>query len=1244
MATSDELREDPHAEWELGFAIEGIEELFVSHPDLEVVDTGDGRVPRSGLVRQGLSRKMGVDLRTGHFVGASRTIKIEDRIGDLAQLFATDHTSVEPLETNILPNDDLTALTDFHDKWIGHEKIGPAGERRQYPVPFGDTNGLHHQTINEDADDAMEPISAPPVSDVPILWKGRRCALYRIFRDHIGNAAMDEALRFRPDMDTLVDGPSGLTGTADGSAYRGGPWRARDFDGDTNRVDFGIAAGSMPDLVGQPFAISFWVYRRSEASDDRAVNMDLDAAGAAALFVDLRTNGAVRLLWGTTGTAMERQTLAGVVPLDTWTQITVSGDGTLTAANYEIYIDGEAGSYATTTNGTGTARATQYRWSIGGRFSADTNCVDGRIANVSVWLRDLSHAEALEHYHTSYGWRPIAEWDRIWWGTLEDAGEVTARVWSLKCAGVESWLRKPLGSLYQTRETPIEFEVDYISRADNEEAHEAGIYISIHTDNEGANGGAGGTLQGHYGSVAWSTSFEFTEDTVFDLWNELGLAVGNAFTTAGTNGAWSSLAGCMLDLEGGASKRLVFAKGEDVAQRARCYIGMHKKLWGILGWDIGTPNSDGIYSREGFSSWESAAGLTESPGDGYVVFRFELGLEQGVLNDESGQERPAEMQTLDPDYKSGVVTLDPDSVKDGLVMLVDRWAGSTVAHFGQLRTSVFSDPTDPTAPYPLGGPDIDKSGLWVLSGKRRFSDEEEEQDFYQVVEGSWGDEGGMVRAGRVVVHGLLDPRDFGFDAKRLKGAWNSQPGAIVARPLVCIGYKQGSKLDDAHIVMQRLLLTTGTSEGWSSYSLDPDNVLDPGTNEPTHTGNVVRDAEYADLGLAIPESMVQIPSVWAAEAESTGNDALKCKVAITPGMNSVDVLHGLMEPLGWCWSLRNNKYGIFTPFASIDEDQIEVAITRADIDRGRSKEMIEVDQDLRQDPPIDKFMVRASWTPYEEAYLFEREVRSVDRGQRYRPGGVVEEIKAPWWRGVDGGGLSTPITERLQLKAKFWERRHYAIVRLPIVPVTGRKLLPGTFVRFSHDMAVDPVAGTYGVDGRRGVVYDVEERLDRDRGGFVVDFLIHADRTRTPKLHAFSARGYGYDSTNDRILVHDNWLALAGDGTRVDSAFFVEPTYVGLEPFEGDADIKWYQWDGAGWEQTGEGQVTAVGTTPGSCYLELGAGISAGTYYPCKDTIVVPAAFTDQTANWVLELYTGIGDEDGEISPGVLSATWEDVT
>jgi hypothetical protein len=453
MTTTTELRASEHAHWELAFVIDGIPEMFVSHEDLLGIDSGDDRVPTAGLVREGLKRRFAVDLRTGHFAPASTTIKIEDHDGALAALFATDHESVEPLEVNVEPGDVPPAA--LWDKWVGHERIGPAGERHLFPVPFGFDVGLQHATLNEDADDAMEPMSAPPVSDVPVLWKGRRCALYRILRDHIG----------------------------------------------------------------------------------------------------------------------------------------------------------------------------------------------------------------------STGWRPVDEWELIWWGTLEDAGEVSARVWSLRCAGVESWLRKPLGSLFQTKEVPVSFEVDYVKRSENAEAHEAGIAIVISTANEGTAGGAGGTLNGHYANVQWSSSFEFTADNVLDLKFELNAAVTNAYTAAGDDGAWSERPGCFLDMTV-SDGSITFTKGDLVAQQAYCLIGMHKKLWGLLGFDIGTLQNDGSYSREGFRAWPVLGAVVEPPGDGYVMFKFVLGLEEGLITDDSGTPRPAETAVLQPDYKNGVVTLDPDMVKDGQVMLL----------------------------------------------------------------------------------------------------------------------------------------------------------------------------------------------------------------------------------------------------------------------------------------------------------------------------------------------------------------------------------------------------------------------------------------------------------------------------------------------------------------------------------------------------------------------------------------------
>lgn len=1233
MATSAELSASRHSQWELVLIMDGIQIGFGSHADLETLSSEDGRTYRCGLRREDLTRRCEVDPRTGRIVPRPMSFELEDHVGDLPALFVTDNDSVDYLQSSVRPTENPIADADLHGKWIGHEKIGPAGERRQYPAPLGDTTPLHHHTT---FDDSLLPIHPPPVSDVPVLWKGRRAVLYRVFRDHIGDASLDAGLRFAPNLETLVDGPSGMQGTrdaADGADYRGGPWRAVDFDGIDDRLDWGAA--SMPNLVAQPFTVSFWIYRRAQATDDRPWNTDLDVAGASAVFVDVRTNGAVRILWGTNGTNLERQSAAGVVPLNTWTQVTVKGDGSLTAGNYEIFINGEeVASYATTTNGTGTARSTAYRWSLGGRFGNDNNNVDGRMGNVRVWLRELTGAECLTWFRTSYGWRPFSEWSPIWWGVLEDDGEVEGHVWTLACAGYESWLQRDIGQLFQSQEQGIDADIYYAEE-------ESYVSVRITTFGDVFTGALG-----EYGHDDFTT--QLTATTQAGLREQVAAALVAAGSATGVDGAWTDLPGCAL-LMSPANGTITFMKGADVADIAIADIGLHKRIWGYLGWDLGElithNNFIPKYEEEPFLDWPPDGSYSDPPSEGYALLPIKL---ESLTPAGFADDDQSTVVEISPNYSGGVMSIDPAIISTiGQILHVELPGTDLVSHYGQLYRPPASNPVDGGEPWPIGGPGVDRQGMWLLSGKVRYANTEEEIDEYQVVDASWRNSDGIVSGSEIVATRLYNPRAFGFDRKKLSKPWNAQPRAIKARPMVYLGYRASSfDADEAHVVIQRLMLSTGTSTGWwsdpptnTAPGYDGENaVLDAGDNENDHDGNVRRDAEFADMGLAIPEDFLQHASHWAEEAEAAG-DAIKCRVAFEPGLNSEEILDGLMQPIGWAWSLRNGRYGIWTPFAQIEEEDVEVAITRSSIDRGTAREMIVPTQQIREFAPIDRFKVKYSRVPYLDAFEKEREHRSLDRGRRYRPGGIEEEVEAPWFRNDD----TTPVQSRLQQKAEFWERRHFAIKRLPVLPTVGRQLWSGSFVRFGHELAVDPILGTYGVAGRRGACLAVEEALSRERPKFFVDFLIHADRTITPKLHAMIARGYGYDSDNDRILVHDNMLAIPGDGTRMDSAFFVEPEYVGLEQFGGDLRVQWLQWDGLGWETTGTGVVTAVGTTPGACYLEMSGGIATGTYYPCKDTIVTSVPFTDQDAAWALELYSGIGDDSGEVDTGVNAAVWEDL-
>lgn len=72
----------------------------------------------------------------------------------------------------------------IHGKWLSHEAIGPDGERRIFQLFPGDPlPGYDHAAINSDVQD----IGPSPVYAEPTHFVGRKCALYRVFRDTTSN-------------------------------------------------------------------------------------------------------------------------------------------------------------------------------------------------------------------------------------------------------------------------------------------------------------------------------------------------------------------------------------------------------------------------------------------------------------------------------------------------------------------------------------------------------------------------------------------------------------------------------------------------------------------------------------------------------------------------------------------------------------------------------------------------------------------------------------------------------------------------------------------------------------------------------------------------------------------------------------------------------------------------------------------------------------------------------------------------
>lgn len=197
MATVSELRARRDAKVCYLLGIEGIPYMWTT--DSEIAGTAwIGQDDPTKEVRAGLVMPRSVtiasDKQTGNLVkGGSVNIRLEDYADDLiAGLLSVDASSISQVAApQVMPGDDPAPATVFNGaidvptpgKWIGEEAIGPAGERRFWPLfPDQVLPGLDHFAAPLDYDEGT-PIG---IAEAPFAWEGRRVALWRIFRDDDG--------------------------------------------------------------------------------------------------------------------------------------------------------------------------------------------------------------------------------------------------------------------------------------------------------------------------------------------------------------------------------------------------------------------------------------------------------------------------------------------------------------------------------------------------------------------------------------------------------------------------------------------------------------------------------------------------------------------------------------------------------------------------------------------------------------------------------------------------------------------------------------------------------------------------------------------------------------------------------------------------------------------------------------------------------------------------------------------------
>jgi hypothetical protein len=396
-------------------------------------------------------------------------------------------------------------------------------------------------------------------------------------------------------------------------------------------------------------------------------------------------------------------------------------------------------------------------------------------------------------------WRPFSEATRVWWGTLKDQGVVSGHEWRFEADGPESWLRKPLGVGYQTRPVVVVANVTLSSDPENDETG-IGIEMLVPT---------GGVGFQQFGSDDFSTSI--SASTPEDVRADVSAAVAALASAGGVDGAWLDQAGWVIELDA-TSGNVRIGIDPNLDSHGRMHLCLHRKAWAIMGYDVTLQTALAVDAEDGralifFPAEMPGSSFSDAPGPDYWVGRFVTG--DNTSEYPRGGNNGGLPRRYTPFYRGGTYVLRADLDGGQVVRLGDATLGggtsqSTIAHRGQLDRPPASDPNNPSSPYALSGGNVDRQGLVLFYGKRRFENEEDTVDEYQVGRCSWrnaaGQQDGLINGDIIVVNEWLEPARFGFNRPKLESDWVARVNAsddniIHAAAILDLGYQSGSAYD-----------------------------------------------------------------------------------------------------------------------------------------------------------------------------------------------------------------------------------------------------------------------------------------------------------------------------------------------------------------------------------------------------------------------------------------------------------------
>jgi hypothetical protein len=876
-------------------------------------------------------------------------------------------------------------------------------------------------------------------------------------------------------------------------------------------------------------------------------------------------------------------------------------------------------------------------------------------------------------------WQALSAAKRLWFGTLLGQGEHDAGTWTFKCAGPESWASGNLGigawenpltlipvtAIDDNTESLVTVGLRLIQLDSVELGEPFHVWQEIYEDN-----------------LSGVTDYE-------DLVNQINAILDDAQDDAGSGDVYREGASQIrYSISAGHDGFCVQwerdsedASGFDPATDSEQYvvelrIQLHEKAWFMLGYDV-RQQTDALDPVEQADAFGLFRPMDPQVGPGRYTGYFYSANARAMAAFVSADQ---DFSALDKyDFTNGQAERRWPPLNSGGAV---AWSGEVGQEFqidaptdpvhmtGSLNRPVMSAGDDLATAYSLtGGLVCNRQGLLVVSGPyRRRGDndkvdpiagyafeverERREGQTVQVLMCAWreGDAGSIATdsAGlpRLVVMAWMDPRMYGFDYSRFTGTWGGlrdpqkDARGMVGRPLTVFEYNTslGDRLD---LVLQRVLATTGTAGTWYSDSGKTVPVFgnpgvyyfeegsnDLGTGFPT-------DAEYAELGLGVPASMIQDDAAWLDSLLEIGPNLRRCKAAFASVVSARHLVRTLLSPTGLCMSLAGGKFGIFDPWRLPSPSNADAVIDKEWYagEPGDPTSAIP-SQNFRIFAPIDLLEVKARIEPVEGKHLRTFERKATDFASRYRQQTIRHAITGdhlvhPSVPGEEVGSDWQPdFNERWRRGFDFWGTQHFA-VNLDLHAEDAIDLWPGNSILLADEWLADP-GGEYGISNAPGWI--VSRTFDCVTERVMLRVIVNAETDFYMYCPAANCTRYDENDlgSGHRLKVDDDWLG-ARAGESFDCSLYDEPSW---STEGGNALIEVYQFDGASWTGGIYGTVTSVTESVGACWLNLSGAMTGAAFRSDRHSIVVLRKWDEQTAAWVLRWFAPVCLEDGTHSTG----------